>query len=59
MSGRTRIKASDRRKQFLKYVTEGKVDDDYYVIDKGDGKTIQIRRRKVKDYTDTACQTDP
>ena len=43
-----RIKASERRKQFLKYINEGKVDEGYYVIDKGDGKTIQIRRSKVK-----------
>ena len=43
-----RIKASDRRRQFMKYIKEGKVDDGYYVIDRGDGKAIQIRRTKVK-----------
>ena len=32
-----RIPAAERRKQFMKYVSEGKVDDGYYVIDNGKG----------------------
>ena len=39
-----RIPAAERRRQFMKYVNEGKVDEGYYVIDKGNG--VQIRRCK-------------
>lgn len=54
-----RIKASERRQQFMKYITEGKVDDGYYVIDRHDGKAIQIRRSKVKPIRcDVEVQTD-
>ena len=60
-----RIKASERRKQFLKYINEGKVDEGYYVIDKvkdKDGealRSIQIRRCKVKPSTcDVEVQTE-
>ena len=51
-----RIPAAERRRQFMKYVNEGKVDEGYYVIDKGNG--VQIRRCKQKTYNDASVQTD-
>ena len=51
-----RIPAAERRKQFMKYVSEGKVDDGYYVIDNGKG--VQIRRRKGVHKCDACTQTE-
>lgn len=51
-----RIPAAERRRQFMKYVNEGKVDEGYYVIDKGNG--VQIRRCKQRTYNNVSVQTD-